>query len=849
MPALRPRTWLVLWFMFTAGALGLQAMLAHRDADRQALAQRTQAAQTRLALLESRLYSQLNAVGFLANSLGGADPDTLMRVLARLPGLQTPAEPLLTGAGLVSRVPNAGRIAFEDSLGTSIRAPHEGRLYPSPSLPVYFPVRFYAPDTAEGLPQGFDAGSLPGWNLALESARENHQPYLLPPSSLDAQNGALHMVASLPDRDDIVLVRLSRRRLLDLTSPSGPTDGLRLVVWQQGRNPAPFLDTLPQAPLPTARPLLSAKRVFGGLPVMVTVFSLGDTLPVSANLPATLLPTFLFALLVLGGGWLLVGWQRRLSAEVVRQEQALRDSTEQLQAQRAEHSLSQRALTESEARQRAILQASSDAILLIDHDGRITHANPAAARLIGQSAVSVEGLPIGVLLSELYRTDGRAGFRTLAMRHAGYPFEAHLVRNDNSRLPVEVTLSQVILPNDRFYVAVCRDISVRKEQEAALIRLKNSLAEQVEVQRRQLSALLEASPLAMAYVVNRDFKQVNRAFLEMFRLAEDQTNNLSTRILYDSDTHWERAGRLFFDHVNDGRVIHSEQRLVTGDGTPIWCRMYGKVVNPSMPGLGSVWVYQDISAQRAAEEALRDAKNLAEETSRAKTEFLANMSHELRTPMHAVLGFAEMGATRVEEASREKLGQYFERIHTSGRRLMGLLNDLLDLAKMEAGRMEYHFEALDVAGLLAEACEEMASLAERSGLRFEVTAPEGLSGQWDSQRIRQVVVNLLSNAIRFSPPQGVIELTARRLPALPDERIEISVTDHGPGIPPAELESIFDKFIQSSSTKTGAGGTGLGLAICREIVTAHQGQIHADNAPHGGARFAFILPVHPVSHR
>uniref|UniRef100_UPI0018ED2FC4 sensor histidine kinase n=1 Tax=Aquitalea sp. ASV11 TaxID=2795103 RepID=UPI0018ED2FC4 len=271
---------------------------------------------------------------------------------------------------------------------------------------------------------------------------------------------------------------------------------------------------------------------------------------------------------------------------------------------------------------------------------------------------------------------------------------------------------------------------------------------------------------------------------------------------------------------------------------------FGRAVNPSVPKLGTIWLYQDFSAQREMEDALRQAKTLAEENSRAKTEFLANMSHELRTPMHAILGFTEIGEARSRQLQDDKLAQYFQRIHSSGNRLLQLLNDLLDLAKMEVGKMDYHIAHYDLSHCLREACDEMTPLAGSRNIKIYLyCTPEKLTADIDPFRLGQVVRNLLSNAIKFSPDGEVIRVTARlQKDEQQGEQVMLCVENYGPGIPCDEIETIFDKFIQSSATKTGAGGTGLGLAICREIIQAHHGVIFAENLVPRGAAFTALLP-------
>jgi len=245
-------------------------------------------------------------------------------------------------------------------------------------------------------------------------------------------------------------------------------------------------------------------------------------------------------------------------------------------------------------------------------------------------------------------------------------------------------------------------------------------------------------------------------------------------------------------------------------------------------------------------ESLKLAKEAAEAANLAKTEFLANMSHELRTPMHAISGFAKIGVKKSEDAPREKLQRYFENIDGSAKRLNHLLNDLLDLAKIEAGKMTYNFARCDIDGLLRSIVGEFEAMANDNGVRLAVCveARDTLL-EVDEGRIKQVFANLISNAIKFSPAGGTV---AVRVAAEDVENAEPSIAiafaDEGPGIPPAELDLIFDKFVQSSKTKTGAGGTGLGLPIARQILIAHGGSLTASNRPEGGAEFTVRLPFH-----
>ncbi len=265
---------------------------------------------------------------------------------------------------------------------------------------------------------------------------------------------------------------------------------------------------------------------------------------------------------------------------------------------------------------------------------------------------------------------------------------------------------------------------------------------------------------------------------------------------------------------------------------------------------------QNVHLERMVDEktkGLLNAKIQAEAANQAKSDFLANMTHELRTPLHGILSFANMGLEKAQLVEREKLQRYFSRIAESGDRLLNLVNDLLDLSKLEAHRMVLDCHPCDLQGLFKSVKDEMTLLLNKKMISIKVDNQNArLAVEMDRNRIYQVVINLLSNAIKYSPEHGIIlvkitetKLSLGRRSTDLDrlvDAVSISISDQGVGIPKDELDTVFDKFIQSSTTKSGAGGTGLGLAICKEIVELHQGTIKASQAPGGGACFTVVLP-------
>ncbi len=250
--------------------------------------------------------------------------------------------------------------------------------------------------------------------------------------------------------------------------------------------------------------------------------------------------------------------------------------------------------------------------------------------------------------------------------------------------------------------------------------------------------------------------------------------------------------------------------------------------------------HQERLEEQAHRLALEEVYRAAEAANQAKTQFLANVSHELRTPLHGILSFAAFGMKKSQAAGCEELQQYFAKIERSGQALLALINDLLDLAKLESGRATYDFGPVDLRMVLLAVADEISALASQKQIRLVLPPAEtSVRVVADEAKLAQVIRNLLSNAIKFSPPDSAVEMEI----VSHGEQVEVRVCDRGIGVPDSEHEAIFDKFIQSSKTRSGAGGTGLGLAICRQIITAHRGRIWVSNRPGGGSVFCFEIPL------
>jgi signal transduction histidine kinase len=229
-----------------------------------------------------------------------------------------------------------------------------------------------------------------------------------------------------------------------------------------------------------------------------------------------------------------------------------------------------------------------------------------------------------------------------------------------------------------------------------------------------------------------------------------------------------------------------------------------------------------------------------EVASQHKSEFLANMSHELRTPLNAIIGFSEVLAEKMFGELNEKQEEYSKDIHASGQHLLSLINDILDLSKIEAGRMELELSDFHLPTALDSALTLVRERAGRRGIALRMNV-DGRLGQIqaDERKVRQVVLNLLSNAIKFTPEGGRIEVAA----APKDGSVEVSVSDTGVGIAPEDQEAVFEEFRQVGTADNKVEGTGLGLTLCRKFVELHGGKIWVKSQLGLGSTFTFSLPL------
>ena len=296
-----------------------------------------------------------------------------------------------------------------------------------------------------------------------------------------------------------------------------------------------------------------------------------------------------------------------------------------------------------------------------------------------------------------------------------------------------------------------------------------------------------------------------------------------------------------------------------------------------------ILVIQDISSQKKNENRLlllneelevqvaqrtrsiKEAKDDAERANQIKSEFLANISHELRTPMHAIMSFNSLINTLFEkpepyEKLKEQVEKFTFRISQSSKRLLKLINNLLDLSKLETEHATLQAHKLDILKTIEDVMCDISPLLQEKNIEVNIKSQSDNNQIYaDNEKMTQVIFNLLSNACKFSQQDSAIQINIENsqvnvesrssTPFLVDS-LKVCISDQGIGIPNDEINNIFDKFIQSSKTKTGAGGTGLGLAICKEIINLHRGEIFAENNEHSenkGACFTFNIPSNPIN--
>ncbi len=505
---------------------------------------------------------------------------------------------------------------------------------------------------------------------------------------------------------------------------------------------------------------------------------------------------------------------------------------------------SEEAREESEQRFRAIFEAQFEAILLLDTEGRILAANQAARELAG---VPSRG-SLGVLLWEAVQWDEESRLLLqAAVENAAhgdftrYNAEARTAERqvkvlDLSFKPVRADSGAVDL-----VIVEGRDISenVQIRREMARMHEMQQALRQSEARYRAL--FQAAGDAVLVYHIGDDgdperLLDFNEAAVELYGYSREQLRRMTVRDLVDP------AALRVADAIQRLRA-NSTARFdsvhVARDGRHIPVETVAELF--LFNGRETVLaICRDVTARKATEEALSRAKDAAEAASRAKSAFLASMSHELRTPLNAVIGYSELLQEEAEDAGQLDFLPELEKIRAAGRQLLSLVNDVLDLSKIEAGKMELHLSAFDVCALAAEVAGTVQPLVEKNNNRLTFSCEEGMGLiHADAIKVRQVLFNLLGNAAKFTS-EGEISLRIGRDAEAGE--VVMAVQDTGIGMNEEQVAHLFEAFYRGGNGTIIHEGTGLGLAITMRLLRLMGGQIKVESEVGVGSVFTVRLP-------
>ena len=367
----------------------------------------------------------------------------------------------------------------------------------------------------------------------------------------------------------------------------------------------------------------------------------------------------------------------------------------------------------------------------------------------------------------------------------------------------------------------------------------------VERDRAEGEAILNNASVGVALVRDQVFERINPAFERMYGRPVGSLRGAPVATLFAKQAHFERFFGVADAALARGETVDVERYAQRPDGSRRLLRLRGVAVDPERPVEGgAIWVAEDITESRALAQGLAEARNQAEAASQAKSAFLASMSHEIRTPLNGVLGLARL--LQDPELPRAQRQEYLRLLAESAEGLSGIVSDVLDLTKIEAGRLQVERVPFDLAGLVDSAFGAFATLGRERGLamRCELDPALPLRVLGDPVRLRQILSNYLSNALKFTQ-RGTITL---RVSAGATPLVRLAVQDTGIGVPPALRDQLFQPFVQADgSTTRRFGGTGLGLSICRQLAELMDGRVGVDSDGQTGSCFWLELPLPAVT--
>jgi PAS domain S-box-containing protein len=516
-----------------------------------------------------------------------------------------------------------------------------------------------------------------------------------------------------------------------------------------------------------------------------------------------------------------------------------------LAAAAAERRAAERAVSESEKRFRAVVEDQTDLICRFKADGLLTFVNDAFCRFHDRKREELIGTNFFQTLSEEDAAIPLSYINSLPVEEPLVSFDHRLHSAGEQLLWHQYRVRRLFHEQGgtREFQAVIQDITQRKQSEQAL-----------RASEEKYRSLIDHIPdVVWTADSNRELIYISCNAAKVLGYSSEEL--LGGQVWLDR-IHPEdgaRVGQAYQKLFSEGEKFDMEYRICRKDGAWIWVHNRALTTRPHEGIMWADGIFKDITQRRQAVAAIQQSKDAAESANLAKSQFLANMSHELRTPLNAIIGFSEILADKTFGDVNDRQLKYCNNILNSGRHLLQLINDILDLAKVEAGRMELMRNTFSVGKALSEVQTIVKTLAGKKGIGLEFEVDPSLAPLFaDEAKFKQIMYNLLSNAIKFTPDGGKVFVTAGFQnesvagPGPGGQALRIAVGDTGIGIKAKDQERVFKEFeqVDSSHGRT-QQGTGLGLALTKRLVEMHGGQIwvESEGVEGKGSTFTFTLPI------